>query len=161
MPRQLSTQAHIEARRTSGCEPFLEAVEIMVPVFAGQASRTVRLINDTDDLMIEGEQYTACPFNIRLPNDRDAEMPAASITFSGAHHELIKLIEATNGAENATIRLMVILRSVGVPEFDFTMEFFGIKANAVGVSGQLGFPDLMSRASLNQRYEQRTAAGLV
>ena len=161
MPRLTSQQARIESRRTSGTEPFLEAIEISVPVIAGNVSRAIRLVNDSDDIVIGGETFTACPFSVSLPGDADGEMPSASIAIDAAHADIMKLIEATGGAQNSTARLMVLLRSTGTPEIEFSMELYGIKATPASITGQLGFADLMSRASLNQRYEQRTAAGLI
>ncbi|MGV0954573.1 MAG: DUF1833 family protein [Fluviibacter sp.] len=158
MPRSLSPGFRVEATRPDGTEPILELVELAVP-FYPQANR-VRLVNDSDDLIIAGQRYIAAAFQLRLPDDVEKQNPSGDLRLAIASREVIKLVENTNGAQGATIRLMLVRRSSPAIEFDISMEFSQITIAPGIVSGTIGFTNLNSRASLNQRYDSDTAKGL-
>lgn len=162
MPRNVSVPWEIEASRTSGTEPWLYFVNIRVPfLIPGTGSREVCYVNDNCDCVMNGKNYKASSFILTPANDSDGELPKATIVTSSVDYELVELIEVTHGAIDAEIDYGLGLRSRGVTEFFISMEFSDITITATDITGTLGFYDLHARASLNQRWEHRTAPGLV
>lgn len=158
MPRTLSAGFQIEVNRVDGTEPILECVELSVPFYP--RANVVHLVNDSDDFDLGGKRYHAAGFRLTLPDDVERQNPSGSIEIAIVSRHLVKLIENTNGAQGAKIRLILARRSSQTIEHDITMEFAEIRlANGVA-TGQIGFTNLFGRASLNQRYDANTAKGL-
>lgn len=158
MPRSLSPGFRVETSRVDGTEPILELVELAVPFYPGD--NRVRLVNDTDDIVVNGTRYVSAAFHLRLPDDIDRQNPTGDLRLAIASREVVKLVENTNGAQGATIRLLLTRRSAPTIEYDISMEFSQITIAPGVVSGSIGFTNLNARASLNQRYDSDTAKGL-
>lgn len=159
MPRDnLSAGYRTELARLSGREPLLYPLELWVPLYP--ATNTVRIVHDTDSLTLTtGETFHPGSYEIVLPNDVDRQVSTASLRFDSPRDDLIKLIEDTNGAQGAVIRIYSTRRSNPVKESEFIIEAQNISVDSTGVSVRLAFPDLIGKAALNQRYEARTARG--
>ncbi|MGV0982337.1 MAG: DUF1833 family protein [Polynucleobacter sp.] len=148
----------VEASRVDGTEPLLELVELAMPFYP--ESNKVRLVNDSDDFVIGGVRYVSAAFRLRMPDDVERQNPAGDLRLAIQSRELVKFVENTNGAQGATIRLLLARRSTPTIEFEIAMEFTSITIGPGIVTGSIGFTNLNNRASLNQRYDSDTARGL-
>ena len=158
MPRVTTSGFRVETTRLDGTEPILELIEMSVPLYP--QSRSVRLVNDSDDVEFEGQTYSNAGFGLVPPDDVERQTPQAQVTLAIVSSRLVKFIENTNGAQGALLRLIVTRRSSLIAEHDITLEFADITLQNGVVQGRLGYTDLMSRASLNQRYDEVTAKAL-
>jgi hypothetical protein len=69
----------------------------------------IRVVNNTEDIVSNGNVYTAFPFNLVLPQDDGESLPQIVITLSNVTLEFIDEIRALNGALD--VKLEVILAS--------------------------------------------------
>ncbi|GAA5784706.1 DUF1833 family protein [Chitiniphilus shinanonensis] len=152
MNRSRRFQANVNA--VSGPQLPLILVEIHHP----QLAEPVRVVNDTQDLVSNGQVYSACTFEIRLPDDFDRRSPRAQLSVDNVGRELTQWLEASNGGAGATCRLLQVLREApDVFEMDVTMDLTHLSVEQLTVSGELGFNDVFDLPAVAIQYRPETA----
>lgn len=152
-----STNARRNLLATSADEPMLELAEI---THSGLAV-PVRVVNDTQDIVVGGQTYIACPFSLSRPDDVDQQTPAAKLSVDNIGRELTQWLESSNGGKGARCRIMAVMRSSpNVIEFDMTLDLTGLSINNQTVDGQLGFQNTLMQPAVTVRYDPLTSPGM-
>lgn len=124
-------------------------------------SQPIRVVNDTQDLTSNGFLFVALPFRVSLPEDLDKNQPIATLSVDNIGRELTQWLEASNGGEGATCRMMQVLRSVpNTIEWEITMDLRNLSVNITEVTGELSFEDLLGRPGVTITYRPDIAPGL-
>ena len=121
----------------------------------------LRIVNDTEDIVSDGNTYQRLRFAARRPSQQEGQQPSAVIEI-GRVDTLVDIIDRTNGAEGATVRLLEVSRAE--PD-DIKFEFGGlqvisIRATHERISITLGLPNTLNRPAVTQRFEPLSAPGL-
>ncbi|ANN71553.1 DUF1833 family protein [Bordetella bronchialis] len=157
MSRAISTNGRRQLLATSADENLLVCLEIShadLPV-------PIRVVRDTQDLVARGNTYTACPFDITLPDDIEGQIPQATIQVDNVGRELTEWLEFSRGGQGARCRLILVYRSdPDVFEYDLTMDMTGLKIDNQKVSGNLGFVNTLSQVAVVKTFTPATAPGL-
>lgn len=157
MTRSLSTAAARNVRATSADEPLLAAIEILHPDLAVPA----RFVNDTVDILIEGNKFFACRFDLDLPDDQDEQEPEAKLEVDNVGRELTQWLEQSQGGKGAKCRILMVLRSSpDTLEFDMTLDLTGLEINNFRVSGRLGFKNTLKQTAVAVRYDPTSTPGI-
>ncbi len=157
MTRQLSTAGARNVLATSADEPLIQLIEITHPELAIPA----RFANDTVDLVVGGNTFFACRFDLTLPDDLDEQTPAAKLEVDNIGRDLTQWLEVSRGGKGAKCRLIMVLRSTPSNfEFDMTMDLTGLVITNTRVSGDLGFKNTLMQAGVTVRYDPTTAPGI-
>ena len=124
-------------------------------------SSPLRLVNDTQDLVSNGNTYLRLRFSARRPSQQEGQQPSAVIDLARID-TVVDIIDRTNGAENATVRLLEVSRAE--PD-EVKFEFGGLQVIAISatherISITLGLPNTLNRPAVMQRFEPTTAPGL-
>jgi hypothetical protein len=152
-----STNARRNLLATSADEPMLELVEITHP----DLEIPIRVVNDTQDITVEGNEFIACPFSLTRPDDVDQQAPTAKLSVDNIGRELTHWLEHSRGGKGARCRLMAVLRSQpDVIEFDMTMDLSGLSINNMTVDGELGFQNTLMQPAVTMRYDPISSPGL-
>lgn len=145
------------ALATSAAEPLLVLAEITHVDLAVP----IRVVNDTIDIVVNGETYIACPFSLSRPDDVDQQTPTAKISVDNIGRDLTVWLEQSNGGKGAKCRTMAVLRSQpDVLEFDITMDLSGLSIDSLTVDGNLGFQNTLMQPAVAMRFDPLTAPGL-
>ena len=136
---------------------LLTALEIDHPAVA----QPVRVINDTANREIEGNDYAALRFDARLADDVDGQVPQAELAIDNVGRELTQWIEAAGGGIGATVRVMLVLDIDDPPvEWEVTLDVAGMSVGQERVTARLGFDPLLGRAAVALRHDPQTSPGL-
>ncbi|WP_420010452.1 DUF1833 family protein [Tateyamaria sp.] len=126
-------------------------------------SGPVRVVNDTSDIEVGGEQYISTHFQAQLAADVERQAPRAQIVIGNIGRELSNWIEAVGGGAGGTIRIFEVLISAdgiaGAPEWEIEMDIGAITVDDL-VTVTLGFDPLLNRPAVSLRYDPQTAPGL-
>lgn len=157
MPRQFSNAGRRNVLATSADEPLITLIEIMHPGLTVPA----RFANDTVDIVVEGNTFVACRFDVTLPDDQGEQVPSARIEVDNVGRELTYWLEASGGGKGAKCRLIMVLRSSPSNlEFDMTMDLAGLAITNERVAGDLGFKNTLMQPAVTVRYDPTTAPGV-
>ena len=144
-------------RETAPEHAILTALEIAHPA----VSPPVRVVNDTEDRVIEGETYTAVRFDAVLASHDEGQVPRAQIAVDNVGRELNTWIERTGGGVGASVRAMQLLDEAGAEvEWEVTMEIVSIVQSSERITATLGFDALLGRPAVRLRYDPEHAPGL-
>lgn len=151
-----STNARRNLLATSADEPMLELAEITQVDLAVP----IRVVNDTEDIVVNGHTYIACPFTLSRPDDVDQQTPSANISVDNIGREMTQWLEFSRGGKGAKIRIMSVMRSApDVLEFDMTLDLTGLSVSNETVDGNLGFQNTLMQPAVTKRFDPLTAPG--
>jgi Domain of unknown function (DUF1833). len=157
MPRSYTAPARRNLLATSADEPFLVLLEITHP----ELTVPIRVVNDSQNIVVEGNEFIACAFRITLPDDIDQQVPEARLEVDNIGRELTQWLEYSQGGKGAKCRIMQVLRSdPDTVEFDMTLDLSGLSVDNFVVRGQLGFQDTLGQPAVKLRFDPNTAPGL-
>lgn len=121
----------------------------------------IRVVNDTDDVVSNGNNFIALAFRITLPDQKEQGLPHASLEVDNIGKEMVSWLELSGGGQGATVRVMIILRSnPDIIEYDITLNLSNVVLTQETVSGDLTFEDIMNKPSFNVTYRPHTHPGL-
>jgi len=156
MPSRYSQRARTNLNATSAIEPLLVLLEIAHPLLA----EPVRVVDDTQDITVEGHLFQSCGFRVGKADDVDGQAPRAQLEVDNIGRELTTWLEQSGGGVGATARMMEVMRSTpDIVEFDVTFDMTSISVNQTAVSAQLGFDDILNQPAVTVRYDPLTAPG--
>lgn len=122
----------------------------------------VRMVNDTENLVIEGETYVRSRFDARLVDDVERQAPRSEIRVGNVGRDISEWMELVGGRPGGTARIMQVLAGPNpVIEWELTLDLDNMAADSVYATGRLGFDPLLGRPAVKRRYDPQTAPGLV
>lgn len=108
-----------------------------------------------------GYAFMACGYRYTLPDDMEQGNARARIAIDNVGRELVQWLELSSGGEGASMRFMQVRPSVpDLIEWETTMELSNVQQNAMEVSGQLGYENLLKRPAISAVYDYATAPGI-
>lgn len=139
----------------------IESPLILIEINHEALDQPVRVVNDMDDVISNGNTYVAYPFKCVLPDDYENQLPKAQIVIDNVGRELMYWIETTGGGQNSTCTFKQILRSnPDLIEWQVTMNLYNVQVTMENVTAELGFENLFSKPAITRRYRPDTAPGL-
>lgn len=91
---------------------------------------TIRVVNNTEDIVSRGNVYTAFPFDARLPPDVSEQLGTVALTISNVDRRLIDEIRVIEGPIAATMEVITAsapnVVEVGPLEFDMVDSEYNV-----------------------------------
>ena len=133
----------------------------LLTITGGGIPEPVRLVNDTRDVVSNGETFLRMPFDVIPPKDAAKEAPRAQLRLDNVGREFMVELEALEPGAELEARLQVVSRAdPDTVLYDFAAPLGGVRADAITVTATFGVSELMRRAAVNVRYDPTTAPGL-
>ena len=141
------------------------------PIFALEISHpsitdNIRVVNDTQDVTIEGDTYSALGFRPRLPQDRGEEIRQASIEVDNIGRRMVEWVEASNGGRGASMRIMEIsFRNLGARVAEVVWELPAQMVGTVQMTNRVMRAALVDEGAnrapaVKIRHDPETSPGL-
>jgi len=157
MSRTFSADGRRQLLATSAEENLLALLEITHPDLA----TPVRVVRDTQDVTARGVVFTACPFDITLPDDVEGQIPQATIQVDNVGRDLTTWLEVSRGGQGARCRIIMLYRSdPDVFEYDMTMDLTNLVIDNQKVNGNLGFVNTLGQVAVVKTFTPASAPGL-
>lgn len=138
-----------------------EAPLILLEITHPSLGTTVRICNDVVDVTSNSNLYIAMPFRCTLPDDFENRIPKATISIDNVSKDLMQWIESSNGAKNAQVRFIQIMRSrPNLIEWEITLTMFNVLVTQKDISAELGFQNLFSKPAINMQYRPENSPGV-
>lgn len=120
----------------------------------------IRLVNNTEDVVSNGETYSAFPFKITLPADDGEKMHEVPIELDNASLELIETLRSIT--DPLDVNLKMILGSI--PD-DIQMEMGELKIGSIiynkdRITGKMYQDNFMNSALTSEKYTPKNFPGL-
>jgi hypothetical protein len=157
MARQYSAEYKSTLAKVSAEETPLVLLQIDHP----ELTAPIRVVNDTQNITSNGNEYIAFPFSCSLPDDYENKLPKARIAISNVGKDLMFWLETTDGGSGSTATFSQVMRSrPNQVEWTITMSLFNVVANNLEVSAELGFENLFAKPAISIQYRPQNSPGL-
>lgn len=121
----------------------------------------IRVVNDNQDLVHNGNTFTAMAFRATLPDDLEQGNPRATLAVDNVGRELVGWLELSGGGRGATVRMIQVLRSApNTIEWEVTLDLNDVQINLLEVTGTLGFEDILNLPGIPLTYRPDVAPGI-
>ncbi len=155
MPRAYTASAKTKFIATSG-----EAPVTLLEITHADLAQPVRVCDDNQNIVSNGNTFIALAFRCSLPDDFDSN-PRARVSLDNVGRELVSWLEVSGGGRGAKVRIMQVMRSVpNTIEWETTCDLRNVQVTNPEVSGDLGYEDLLSRPAVPLVFRPETAPGL-
>lgn len=153
----LSTTATTALHRVDDPVGILE----LLTITGGGIATPIRVVNDTRDVVSNGNTFLALPFQLNLPKDAAREVPRAQLRLDNIGRELTQELEALQPGAELMATIQVVYRATpNVIEYAFTAPLSDVSVDVFSVSASIGPTDLMRRPAVDIRFDPLTAPGL-
>ena len=157
MSRAKSVRFRQAAQAVSAGELPLVLIEISHVLLA----EPIRVVNDVQDVMSNGNNYRAGSFNFVWPDDQDKQTPSAQLAIGNVRGDVGAFFERTHGGRGSILTVLHIMRSA--PDFvedRLVLDLKNVKVSTLTVNGQLGYDDVLNRAGTPCTYRPESAPGV-
>jgi hypothetical protein len=156
MSRTLSANYREQTASTGGESPVY-----LLEITHSQLDVPIRVVNDNQDLVSNGNTFTAFAFQITIPDDQDKTLPRAQLAIDNVGRELVQWLELSGGGRGAQVRIMQVMRNApDVIEYDITVDLISVTQNVQQITGQLGYEDLLNTPGLKATYRPENTPGV-
>lgn len=120
-----------------------------------------RFVNDNQDIVSNGERYTACDFQFVWPDDQDQQAPAAQLSIGNLRGGLGAFFERTHGGMGARIvARQVMLSQPNFIEDELRLDLRNIEVTMTTVTGQLSYANILDKPGTAYTFRPETAPGI-
>lgn len=147
MAGKISVASVIEKNRIASDVAYLALLAIDVPdPTTGAIVETLRYVNNTEDVVVGGQTYTAVQFSIELQS-ASGETPSISLTFFDYTQEVLSKMNDYAGGVGFNITISVIASNNldGTPEITEFFEVTAASASSYQVSFTLGAENALTK----------------
>lgn len=153
----LTTESTAALQRVSDPHGFLN----LLTITGGGIVQPVRIVDDTRDLVSQGETFLGLPFEVIPPKDASKEVPRAQLRIDNVGRELGQELESLEPGAELTATFQSVYRAQpDVVQYEFTAPLSGVRVNVFTASATMGPTELMRRSAVNIRFDPQTAPGL-
>jgi hypothetical protein len=157
MPRNYSRSFQEKTNSTSADEAPL----ILLEISHADLVTPIRVVNDTQELIHNGDTFVAMEFGIVEPDDLEQGESRGAIEVDNVGRELTDWLEASNGGQGATVRIIEVLRSnPDVVEWEITMDLSDLHLDMRAVTGGLSFDDILNLTAVALVHRPDVSPGL-
>jgi hypothetical protein len=157
MPRVLSPAATkaILARETE--EVFLVLLTLEHP----DISPTIRIVNNTEQIVRTDGTYLPYPFEAVLPDDTDGGRPQVTVRIDNCDRDVTRQLRALSGVPKCTMRV-ILASSPEVTEMGpFAFSVLSAEYDALLINVVLGYEeDFLNQAVPAQTYTPTNSPGI-
>lgn len=121
----------------------------------------VRIVNDSKNLISNGNEYISMSFEFVRQSDVKDELPKATISFPNVGREMVRWIDSSGGGRGSVIKMMLARRSS--PDLIEESISFGIeqvKISTLRVDIVLIIQNNLSKRSMKYVYDLKRASSL-
>jgi len=138
-----------------------EAPLILLEINHPELAAPVRVVNDNQDLVSNGNTYVAIPFRCTLPDDFENQLPKARLSVDNIGKELMYWIETSDGGNGSTVTMSQVMRSrPNTIEWSITMNLYNVSCTMTEVSGELGYENLFAKKAIHMQYRPNNSPGI-
>jgi hypothetical protein len=127
----------------------------------------IRLVNNREDISVNGTVFTACQFHINAPEEKEEGLPRAQIVIDNTDQFLTPTIRSLSGEFTATYQIVSPTDlTASPPEFDtvevsmLPFDLTSVEYDDVSVRGNLSYEDVLDRQFPEMTYTPNRFKGL-
>lgn len=150
-----STLARAMAAQETG-----EVVVVLLTITHPDLAVPLRVGSDAVDTVSRGQVFTAYPFELRLPDERDDRPPRAELRLDNVHRDLGLALRQISSPPSVTLEVVLASAPDQVELGPLALELTRAQWDALTVTGELGYDDPLNEPWPAGRYGPAEYPGL-
>lgn len=134
-----TTAALRAAFRQETDEVFLIILDIDHPALADP----IRVVNNSENIVSNGNTYVAFPFEIRLPDEAE-DQPRVTLTIDNVDRVIVDTIRSLTTAPTVSISVILASSPNDIEVGPFVMTLREVTYDVMTVQGELTFDDVLN-----------------
>ena len=156
----MSRTLSLAARKAVNAQETDEVFLLLLTLDHEDITEPVRVVNNTVDIVSQGETYIAYPFEIALP-DEDAESVArVTLRIDNVDREIVKSLRSISSPLSVGLEVVMAASPDTVEAGPFNMTLVSAEYDALTVTGELAFEDVLNEPFPGHAYVPSDYPGL-
>lgn len=136
-------------------------VLVLLELTAPSMGATLRLVNDSQDWISNGESYVGFPFRFKLPDDTAGQAPRAVLEIDNVGRDMTADLEGLQPNEILTATIRIVDRDDPDDVFQtMVLPVYGVSVNQQVATAHLGVDYIMRQAAVTLRANPYTLPGI-
>lgn len=110
---------------------------VLITIAHASISPSIRVVNNMEDVVSNGDTFVGFPFDVMLPDDTDDAPPAAKLTIDNVSREIGEAIRAITSAPTVSIQIVRAAAPNTVEQSWSGFSLRNVKWDAGKVAGDL------------------------
>ena len=134
---------------------------VLLEIAAQSFSTILRIANDTQDWLSNGNLYLGFPFGFKPPNDTADSAPTLNLQISNVGRGIAEDLERLQPGDILTATLLIADRlNPDVIESRFPVPLYNVTLTNEHAIGAAGVDHIMRQQAVKRRFDEVTAPGL-
>lgn len=156
MANQLSNELLTELYGQVSSDPYLTLFTLTHPSF----TETIRLVNNSEDIVSNGETFIGFPVRVVLPPDDNETAREVNVQFDNISLELIDELRAVTTPIDVKIEMVLASNPDVVQQSIESLKFKGIQFNTQVITAKLVMDDFLNVGLTSERYTPTIFPGI-
>lgn len=156
----MSRTLSLAARKAVNAQETDEVFLLLLTLDHEDITEPIRVVNNTVDIVSQGETYIAYPFEIALP-DEDAESVArVTLRIDNVDRKIVKSLRSISSPLSVGLEVVMAASPDTVEAGPFNMTLVSAEYDALTVTGELAFEDVLNEPFPGHAYVPSDYPGL-
>ena len=120
----------------------------------------IRVVNNTQDVASRGDTYIAYPFEITLPDEDPESVTRVTLRIDNVDREIVKNLRATTSPLSVGLEVVIAASPDTLEAGPFKMTLVSAEYDALTVTGELAFEDVLNEPFPGHSYVPSEYPGL-
>ena len=156
MSRTLSQAARQAVNAQETDEVFL----LLLTLDHEDLAEPIRVVNNTEDVVSRSDTYIAYPFEIALPDEDPESVARVTLRIDNVDREIVKSLRAISSPLSVGLEVVMAASPDTVEAGPFNMTLVSAEYDALTVTGELAFEDVLNEPFPGASYVPSEYPGL-
>ncbi len=120
----------------------------------------IRVVNNTEDVVSRGDTFIAYPFEIALPDEDPDSVARVTLRIDNVDREIVKNLRAISSPLSVGLEVVMAASPDTVEAGPFNMTLVSAEYDALTVTGELAFEDVLNEPFPGHSYVPSEYPGL-
>lgn len=146
----------INVNRNSSVEKVLSLVRVTHP----SLSAPICLINDSDGIVFQDEEYIPFPMRITVNDQTEGELPSSTIDIPNMAKQITKAIDEALGVYGGLVEIIITRRSSLIKEYSIKFNINSVSIDSRKISFNIAIQNILFKESIRWKFDQDHAMSL-
>ena len=148
------------ARRAVNAQETDKVFLLLLSLDHEDLAEPVRVVNNTQDVASRGDTYIAYPFEIALPDEDPDSVVRVTLRIDNVDREIVKNLRAISSPLSVGLEVIMAASPDTVEAGPFNMTLVSAEYDALTVTGELAFEDVLNEPFPGHSYVPSEYPGL-
>jgi len=150
----------LAARRAVNAQETDEVFLLLLALDHDDLAEPIRVVNNTEDVTSRGNAYVAYPFEIALPDEDPESVARVTLRIDNVDREIVKSLRAIQAPLSVALEVVMASSPDTVEAGPFNMTLVAAEYDALTVTGELAFEDVLNESFPGHSYIPSEYPGL-